>query len=268
MLAKMIMKLDCVEGLSYQMSSLFHGVLMELLPADYAEVLHQSRLHPYAQHLEYADGKWYWVVSCLNEQAVNVIIHDTLEKLKIIEIKKQNITISITQKEYKEIRHRDLMDRFYEENGDRYIQVHFVTPTAFKQQGKYSFYPDLRCIYQSLMNKYDSVLDDESMVDEETLQQLYEHSEIIRYDLKSVYFHLEGTRIPSFIGKVTIKLTGTQTMTNFANLLFEFGTYSGVGIKTALGMGNIRLIEQNIKKEQNVQKEQYMQKKQNRRERI
>ena len=28
-------------------------------------------------------------------------------------------------------------------------------------------------------------------------------------------------------------------MVNFANLLFRFGTYSGVGIKTALGMGAI-----------------------------
>ena len=248
MLAKLIMRLECEEELSYQMASLFHGALMELLPADYAEALHQSTLHPYTQHLEYLEGKWCWVVSCLNEQAVNVIIHDTLEKLKAIEIKKRNLIIIVTQKEYKEIRHRNLMDRFYEGKSSRYIQVHFVTPTAFKQQGKYSFYPDLRCIYQSLMNKYDSVLDEESMVDEETLEQLCEHSEIIRYDLKSVYFHLEGTRIPSFIGKITIKLTGTQTMANFAGLLFEFGTYSGVGIKTALGMGNIRVLEENKQK--------------------
>ena len=33
---------------------------------------------------------------------------------------------------------------------------------------------------------------------------------------------------------------GTKTMTNFANMLFEFGEYSGVGIKTALGMGCIK----------------------------
>ena len=37
-------------------------------------------------------------------------------------------------------------------------------------------------------------------------------------------------------------------MADFANLLFRFGTYSGVGIKTALGMGAIKLMEKGGKK--------------------
>lgn len=41
------------------------------------------------------------------------------------------------------------------------------------------------------------------------------------------------------MGKITIKIRGTQTMTNFANMLFKFGNYSGVGIKTSIGMGAI-----------------------------
>ena len=53
MLARLELKLRCKEELAYQMSSLFHGVLMEQLPSDYAEYLHLSQLHPYAQHLEY-----------------------------------------------------------------------------------------------------------------------------------------------------------------------------------------------------------------------
>ena len=63
------------------------------------------------------------------------------------------------------------------------------------------------------------------------------------YDLKSTWFHLEGVRIPAFIRKITIKISKTQTMANFAGLLFQFGTYSGVGIKAALGMGAVRLTE-------------------------
>lgn len=81
------------------------------------------------------------------------------------------------------------------------------------------------------------------MVDEETLEQLCENAQIVKYDLKSVNFPLESVRIPSFIGKITIKMNGTQTMANFAKMLFEFGTYSGVGIKTSIGMGCIKLLE-------------------------
>ena len=71
-----------------------------------------------------------------------------------------------------------------------------------------------------------------------------ENAQIVRYDLKSVSFSLEGVRIPAFVGKITIKINGTKTMADFANMLVEFGTYSGVGIKTALGMGCIRQLKE------------------------
>lgn len=94
------------------------------------------------------------------------------------------------------------------------------------------------------MNKYDAAVGENVMLDEETLDQLCEKAQIVRYDLKSVNFSLEGVRIPAFIGKITIKMNGTKTMTDFANMLIEFGTYAGVGIKTALGMGYIRQIKE------------------------
>lgn len=55
---------------------------------------------------------------------------------------------------------------------------------------------------------------------------------------------MEGIRVPAFLGSLTLRLTGTQTMANFANMLFEFGTYSGIGIKTGLGMGAYELVKE------------------------
>ncbi|MDO5410704.1 MAG: CRISPR-associated endoribonuclease Cas6 [Lachnospiraceae bacterium] len=244
MLAKLKLELEYKEELSYQMASLFHGALMELLPMEYADYLHKSGLHPFTQYLEMKERKWYWIVTCLNEDAVKKIIHNVLMQIDSIEIKKKKFVITIVQKQYQELNEEELMNCFYEGQGKRYIQIQFLTPTAFKKQGKYCFYPDLKCIYQSLMNKYDCASNEDMMCDEDTLEQLNENSQVIRYDLKSTYFHLEGVRIPSFIGKITIKLTGTQTMANFAKLLFEFGEYSGIGIKTALGMGAIKILDE------------------------
>lgn len=98
------------------------------------------------------------------------------------------------------------------------------------------------------MNKYDSVARNEKMVDMDTLEQLTENAQIVRYDLKSVSFSLEGVKIPAFIGKVVVKMNGTRTISNFANMLFEFGEYSGVGIKTALGMGCMKILNEGRKK--------------------
>lgn len=244
MIGKLEMKLESSGKLSYQMGSLFHGALMEMLPKEYAADLHQSKLHPYSQYIFFREEEYYWVVCCLNEKAVKCIIRDVLQNVDQFELKKENIKIRIVQKMYKEIRYSELTRHFYEDQGKGYLQVHFLTPTAFKQQGKYIFYPSIRCIYQSLMNKYDAAFREESMVDEEALEQLCEHSQIIRYDLKSVPFRVERVKIPGYVGKITLKFSGTQTMANFANLLFEFGEYSGIGIKASLGMGAIRITKE------------------------
>lgn len=248
MIGKLELKLKCQEELAYPMSSLFHGALMELLPSDYADFLHQSQLHPYAQHLEYRDGDWYWVICCLDEEAVQKIIRDTLWDLKEVHIKKHDWNVEIIGKQYTETSTKELMDSFYSKDKDSFIQIHFMAPTSFKRQGKYVFIPDLRCIFQSLMNKYDVALEGESMVDSDTLEVLEENVEIIRYDLRSVRFPVEKVKIPAFVGKITIKMSGTQTMKNFAHMLFEFGEYSGVGIKTSLGMGCLRIIKERGKK--------------------
>ena len=112
----------------------------------------------------------------------------------------------------------------------------------FKSYGRYINYPDLRLIYQSLMNKYDSVLKEASMFDEDTLDMLVEGSEIVKYNLRSYLFPLQGVKIPSFFGSMTIKVTSTDTAAKFIRLLLEFGEYSGVGIKTGLGMGAIQIL--------------------------
>ena len=160
MLGKLELKLKSKDKLEYQMSSLFHGALMEVLPEKYADYLHTSQLHPYTQHLEFREGEWYWIICCLNKEAIKIIIQDTLWNIENIEIKNRNLTVLITRRSYSEITYQELMNRFYENDYSPYIQIHFLTPTAFKHKGRYLFYPDIRCIFQSLMNKYDSAICD------------------------------------------------------------------------------------------------------------
>ena len=112
MLAKLELKLKCEKELTYQMSSLFHGALMELLPEKYADYLHISSLHPYAQHLECREGNWYWVITGLNKEAVKIIIQDTLWKLEYILIKKHDLKVLIVKKNYMETTYKELMFNF------------------------------------------------------------------------------------------------------------------------------------------------------------
>jgi CRISPR-associated endoribonuclease Cas6 len=151
MVARLEIKLAAKEPLSNQMASVFQGVLMELLPEKYAAYLHESSLHPYSQHLEMKDKCWYWVINCLNQEATEIILMNVLMKKNSIMLKKQKLEVKFTEKRYSELGDKELLHNFYNEEKSRYLNLHFITPTAFKQAGKYLFYPDLRCMYQSCM---------------------------------------------------------------------------------------------------------------------
>lgn len=248
MLAKLELKINDNNMLSYQMASVFHGALMEMISSQYAEKLHESKLHPYSQHLEKENGEWYWVICTLNEEAKNEIIDEALLKTTSIHLSKKDIELEVVGKTYTERSDKEVARAFYERQSGRYIQIQFLTATAFKINGKYINYPDIRSVYSNLMNKYDASNETEYVNDEETLEELINNTEISRYELRSTLFSMEGVRIPAFIGNITLKIKGSQTMCNFARMLFEFGEYSGVGIKTALGMGAIAVSEERAKK--------------------
>ena len=234
MYARLDMTICADKDLSYQMASSFHGALMEQIEPEYATDLHSSQLHPYTQHLEKSEDGWHWIVTALNEKACQEIIEKKLLKLQKFKLAKHQIDLKIIDRKYMELSNRELAFNSYQSSQSPYISLRFLTPTAFKYQGRYINYPELSYLYSNLMNKYDAA--DE----EEPLEQLIQNTSISRYDLHSIAFSMEGIRIPAFLGTMTLQIHGTQTICNFANMLFQFSEYSGIGIKTALGMGAVR----------------------------
>jgi len=142
----------------------------------------------------------------------------------------------------------ELMDRFYNQEADRNIGIRIKTPMSFKQNGIYNIVPDARLIFQSLMNKYSAAHEHMSMIDFDTLDQITQNAMIVRYNLRSTGFALEGTKIPGFIGELSFKFRGGDTLARYARLLIEFAEFSGIGIKTAMGMGAVGIIGGEVQK--------------------
>lgn len=239
MYAKLRIELDSSQ-ISYQQSSNLQGVLMEQIDTDYAQELHQYSLNPYSQYVVKEKDKIVWYICTVNEEAYENIILP-LEELKQITIRRKEITTNVVGRSIEILEESELMKQFYEESCDRYLNLQFCTPTAFKRDGKYVDYPDLRLVYGSLMRKYSAASEELDMYDEETLEELVRNSEIIRYRLQTMPFPLEKVQINGFVGNVCIKIKGTETLANYIRLLCRFGEYSGVGIKTSMGMGAMQL---------------------------
>ena len=227
MVGRLELTLDSKE-IDYKNSSNLQGVIMENIDNEYADILHTQGYNPYSQYVYTKDNKVIWCINTLDEKAYDKIIQRLLDdKFNEFTIKNRETPIKITEK------------RIQKKSKNN---IQFITPTSFKSNGRYMIFPDLRLMYKSLMKKYSASCTDMDMYDEDTLEQLIESSEITRYRLQSTVFPLEGVVIPSYKGSLSIRLHGNDTISRYARLLFSFGEYSGIGIKSSIGMGALKLL--------------------------
>ncbi len=243
MLAQLKLELEADKPeFGYYQSTNMQGVLMEQIDSGYAQRLHEQGLKPYSQYLLGRGQRICWVVNTLSQESYEQIIMPLMKgTFTEFALDKKDIHVKILGRELHTTAKQELLKEFYSDSCDRYLHLEFLTPTAFKSNRKYMIMPDVRYIYQSLMNKYSASSPDMEMYDSETLEQLAGGTDIAGYRLKSDSFPLEGIRIPSFRGELSIRVSGTDTMARYARLLARFGEYSGVGIKTAMGMGGFRI---------------------------
>lgn len=223
-------------------ASMLQGVIMEKIDPMYAGFLHESRIHPYSQYVEEKDGKILWHISTLTKEAEEAMLGPLMdESFSELELEHRQETLRIEGRTAKALSYEELIEGYYLGDCSRNIPIQILTPMAFKQGGKYCIIPSTRLIFQSLMMRFDACSPDSSIFTEELLQEFESLTEIISYRLHTVRFSLEGVRIPSFSGNLTIHVNGPKQMANVAWMLAKFGEFSGVGIKTGLGMGAITL---------------------------
>ena len=129
----------------------------------------------------------------------------------------------------------------------KYIWM-FTSPTAFKKTGGgYLSQPDAEYIFMSLFNRWNAFaphqLPDELKI---TIQK---HLHIV--DTKIFHHTIKFARgrkgiVTGFCGKVFVKINEPSTRLRcIIHALANFSMFSGVGVKTTAGMGQVHL-EQKI----------------------
>lgn len=243
MLAKLILTLENTseKPISIHMSSIFQGMLMEFLEEDTCDWLHMQKRHPYSQFIRYDKNRIDWTICTFTKKAYQriliPIIKSSIEQLFST---RHEISFHIKNRELITISQQEFLETNYFKSYTKTFTIEFLTPTSFKSNGQYKNYPTVRWIFQSLMNKYDED-SEHQLFDAEVLQLIEEQVTITQYKLKSTNFQLEGTKIPSFIGSVKLYVNSNQSIVNLINYLLKYGEFSGIGIKSAMGMGAIRI---------------------------
>ena len=245
MLSRLIIKLKKPSGIDVNISSLLQGVMMEFVEPGYADYLHSCSRTPYSQHIIYDADFIYWNILCMDiDSKKNIIDAIITQRPASIHLKHKDITLDIIGFKEEAISFQELLETTYFGNCSSRVTVEFKTPTAFKVNGRYQFYPTVYHIFNSLIGKYDAVSKDNTIYSDEIMEQIEKNIEITDYRLMSTYFHLEGVKIKAFKGRITLKIHGPGQFVNLINMLLMFGEYSGVGIKASIGMGAINIDRQ------------------------
>ncbi len=220
-------------------SSVMHGIIMENISPEYADKMHGQSLRPFSQYVSNRNGSNLWVISTLDREAFENIICPVTE-MKTAFVRHKNDVISFGNPEQVIISYNELLlhNKFITGKYDL-IRLDFVTPTAFKSAGNYVNIPSVRLLFGSLARRFDSFYGIQNNDYEVFICEAERNISFAEYSLNSSSFSLEGIRVPSFMGNVVFRITGDEDFRRYISMLCEFAEYSGTGIKTALGMGQI-----------------------------
>lgn len=215
-----------------------YSCLLSLLPEEYVEQLHEQRETPISQCLYKEKADTLWRISLLDDTAVSVVspILSSLDSLSLAIGK-----IDLDKLQEKAFSAEELIGTARAIESDRYFSLCFLSPTAFKQGGRYTVLPEKELILQSLMKKWNAAFPSYPLEDADAFQMLAEGIRISDFNLRTTRFSLKDNKIPGFIGTMSLDTHLSAPLLEIWKLLISFAPYSGLGIKTALGMGGIKL---------------------------
>jgi len=211
--------------------------LLSQLSAEDGEAFHSQSEHPVSQYLTTERGTPIWHISLLDDQACELFspVLDTVQEMDL-----HRGVVTVTGRNLTALDYRDLATAGTESNA-RAAVFRLLTPTSFKQNGRYVSFPQERLILQSLLNRWNNFCPEYPILDEDAIRMLEQGLRFGDYSLRSQRYPLKDTTIPGFMGELSVVSRLPAPMQELWNMLLQFAPYSGIGIKTALGMGGVRI---------------------------
>ena len=233
--------------LNQAIGSIMQGVLMERIDRDYATYLHKQNLRPYSQYIFFSkkDNCLIWRISALNQQAADEILLPLFNLPYSIFLRHKQTRLTTLNKEY-------IYENTYENLAQKYLSLpnnpdkqkiidfNFITSTAFKSQGKYIIFPKIHLVLASLLNRWNAFSQTDFINDKQITSGLQRYLYVADYKLNMRPFSLEGIRVPAFVGTYSVGVVQNDMAQKILAMLSEFAQLSGIGIKTAIGMGAVR----------------------------
>lgn len=212
-----------------------YAAMLERAPKEFAARLHESAVTPVSQ---YVCGDT-WRVSLFGPEAIDTLA-PVLETMEEVFLRREQRHVGLELRSSGGI---ETVDELLELPPRSRSTLELVTPTAFKSGGVYQLLPTQRLVMQSLILKWNGCFGDICPIEDEGggLEALAEGLCYRSVQLNSQLYSMKHTQIPGVVGSVAFDCRQEGFLRQLTNALLTFGTYSGLGIKTTLGMGGLQI---------------------------
>lgn len=231
------------DGANRITSDLAYSLYSELLrhaDSSYVEMIHNQGFTPLSQHIRICDrNRIEWHVSLFGEEAAE-IFSPVVDGREVYYMKDKGIALTVTERKSETVTYDELVARTGSGSGNR-LRLSFLTPASFKSAGEYVLFPNVPLIIKSLASMWNSACEKYPFHDEDVLNMMFSGIRITGYRMSGVSFRMKGIFIPSFCGTLDLSERLPVPVSQIFHTLLSFSEYTGIGIKTALGMGGTRV---------------------------
>lgn len=241
-------KFDSDLPIHQSMGSVFHGIIMQYIHTDYATELHRSQVHPYRQFIFFDDSSqsYIWRIITFSETCESQMRTMLKALPSKVFVRQKQLYLNIVNIRITSTSHDALCELILGPNLDnpaniQELQIFFKTCTSFKSQDTYQPFPDLERIFQSLLKRWNAFSATYTFKAPNLAKELCQATTLVDYQVKFKPYRIEHTKIPAFIGYYTVRFKKNHSLAPLAILLLFYSQFTGVGIKTALGMGGIHI---------------------------
>lgn len=223
--------------------ALMHGVLMQALSEEQHELHHGSGLRPYSQNIIWqAPGQYLWTINLLEENKTEPIRKFLESAPGVLYVKHYEMELKVESVQLiSSTSYESLFSKVIGELPPKYASFDFLTPLIFKKASSKSPwpYPEAGTILQSILQKWNQFSDSAIFDDPEILEDAARHISPHSFRIHSQRVDMDGIRFVGSIGSASFHVEKDE-LRQLMNLAGRFSEFSGVGAKTAMGLGATR----------------------------
>ncbi len=210
-----------------------HGAIMKLIPTEYADELHRNSLQPFSMYClqNHNEDSITLHISAFSHKAR--IISDALldcDKLNIYGLREPIKKTNCSSKEAD-------IQKEADEIGNN-VRLSILTPAIYRSSGRSFCTPDLSRYFRSTAEKFVEFTGEGNA---EHLCGIISGIHLTNYSLSGKSYNISGNIYNGMTGFADIPIAKKTGDADMMKKLLVFSRYSGIGAKTAMGMGGVEI---------------------------